>query len=567
MEQILARPNTEIRLGRVGENKVRQVIFDLSPFAVLGPGHAVLVAELPEDDRRYPVPLKEENGTAVWTVTAADLSRSGFGQVQLSYLVGDRVAKTEVYQTCVASGMGDPVEPHPPEPQQGWVDEILKVGAAAADSAERAAEKAGEARDTAAAAKHHADRAAQEADRAGSAVRTLIDDALVSREKVWSSDRSRRYTVELTCPPFELSGPVITCEPVGDYPLEAVSRIEPRQEGQGNPSAVNVRPIRAWTGVNLIRCGKNMAAPHTVMSVYCVDSYHGMRYDPDHGSKTYVVKCKPSTQYTVLRGGNPEIFRIWCIEEEVQKAPGASVPVYGFQQLTASSGRIVTTRSAKYICVQISVSDFADTPVQITEGEAFPPVEQYSGTAYRAEFNRNIYGGTYNWATGELDITEIGFTIDRYVPEEWWRGPNSNRAYCRKMPADMVSGIGNTGICDKLKYRQYAWDASVRDTNCFAFSSGNLYIVAPKGAATTQEEFEAYIKTLLPITFVAAPKERTVLRFPTQTIAARPGVNTLYSDTGDTAVRGYRDPAAMLREQNKKIEQLEAAAFTARGDV
>ena len=69
----------------------------------------------------------------MWSVTALDTEHSGYGCLELRYLVGDAVVKSEIWPTWVSESLG--VGSTPPSPVPNWVDEILKAGALAKDSA------------------------------------------------------------------------------------------------------------------------------------------------------------------------------------------------------------------------------------------------------------------------------------------------------------------------------------------------------------------------------------------------------------------------------------------------
>lgn len=58
-----------------------------------------------------------------------------------------------------------------------------------------------------------------------------IDDTVVSAGNPWSS----RKIVETLCPPLDVSGNPVTCEPVAGYPLGVVASWEPTQAGEGEP--------------------------------------------------------------------------------------------------------------------------------------------------------------------------------------------------------------------------------------------------------------------------------------------------------------------------------------------
>lgn len=74
----------------------------------------------------------------------------------------------------------------------------------------------------------------------------IIDDSKILTSTTWSSQK----IVDTLCPPFTVSGSVVQCYPVANYPLGVKVAWEPTQEGEGDPSPENVRPI---IGRNIIR--------------------------------------------------------------------------------------------------------------------------------------------------------------------------------------------------------------------------------------------------------------------------------------------------------------------------
>lgn len=81
-----------------------------------------------------------------------------------------------------------------------------------------------------------------------------IDDKQITATNPWSS----MQIVKTLCPPFTVSGSVVQCYPVKNYPLSVKVAWEPRQEGEGDPSPENVRPIVGLDSVQVTRCGKNL---------------------------------------------------------------------------------------------------------------------------------------------------------------------------------------------------------------------------------------------------------------------------------------------------------------------
>lgn len=159
MQSIYAHPGVHLALGRKGENVARQVVFDLRLWrAAYGDGAVSLCAKRAGDAEPYPCGVTQDEDTAVWVLRAADVDKPGWGNVQLSYYVGDTLAKSQTWRTLVAPSLcacGDPGEV-----QQGWLDQAGKDAAAAQQGAKDAQEAQLAAEDAAKAAKGSADAAA-----------------------------------------------------------------------------------------------------------------------------------------------------------------------------------------------------------------------------------------------------------------------------------------------------------------------------------------------------------------------------------------------------------------------
>lgn len=98
-------------------------------------------------------------------------------------------------------------------------------------------------------------------DDALSAVNTKIanitpDDTAVDG-KPWTS----KHIVDMLCPPLKVSGNPVQCYPVAGYPLGITASWEPTQEGTGDPSPDNIRPIKGRNSVAVTRCGANILNP------------------------------------------------------------------------------------------------------------------------------------------------------------------------------------------------------------------------------------------------------------------------------------------------------------------
>lgn len=90
-----------------------------------------------------------------------------------------------------------------------------------------------------------------------------IDDTTVTDSAPWSS----KHIVDMLCPPLEETGNPVQCYPVAGYPLGCKASWEPTQEGSGDPSPDNVRPIKGRDSMTVTRCGENLIDPDRVKDV------------------------------------------------------------------------------------------------------------------------------------------------------------------------------------------------------------------------------------------------------------------------------------------------------------
>lgn len=136
----------EIMLGVWGEENVRTVIFDISPWvAAHGPGVLQIIANRPGETLETGEPLvyavsdvSVDGGTATWTVTDVDTAIPGVGSCALVYMVGeDVVAKTPPYKTRIKDTLGHSGTTVP-SAFEAWYNNILQASADAQSAAERA---------------------------------------------------------------------------------------------------------------------------------------------------------------------------------------------------------------------------------------------------------------------------------------------------------------------------------------------------------------------------------------------------------------------------------------------
>lgn len=243
-----------IQIGKIKENLVTEVELPAPGFG--GGSYAVLLRR-PKEEQPYPVAARHEGSTLVWTVQTADTAIAGTGKLELRWY-GDNgeVAKSQTYMVRITDGLPDPTEA--PEAWEGFMGQVARDAQAAKDAADDAAETLKKLEDGIASGDFRGEKGekgeqgptgpqgpqglrgakGEKGDQgpAGPAGKDgldapQIDDAVVSAENPWSS----RKIVETLCPPLDVSGNPVTCEPVAGYPLGVVASWEPTQAGSGEP--------------------------------------------------------------------------------------------------------------------------------------------------------------------------------------------------------------------------------------------------------------------------------------------------------------------------------------------
>ena len=289
-----------VTLGHAGENGVAQLMMDASDWAREFPGgRLALFIERP-DGRKYIAAVENSGGSWAYTLTSADLAMAGRGRMQLQWMVGEQIARSRVVGTVTLpslDGLSDP----PEEPEQGYLEQMAAIGAQVQTDAERASQSAQEAQET-------ADRLsglgaeAETLEPGSQATVTVedgkiiygiprgdqgergpqgepgpqglqgpqgepgadgvqIDDGAINTADAWSSQQ----IVDTLCPAFEETGNPVVCYPVANYPLGVSVSWEPHQEGAGDPSPENVRPISGRESVSVtISGGEGEGNPHTL---------------------------------------------------------------------------------------------------------------------------------------------------------------------------------------------------------------------------------------------------------------------------------------------------------------
>ena len=182
----------------------------------------------------------------------------------------------------------------------------------------------------------------------------IIDDSKILTSTTWSSQK----IVDTLCPPFTVSGATVQCTPVANYPLGVTASWEPRQEGTGDPSPENVRPIAGIDAVTVTLSGS--AGTGTTATLTLPETIYGGTVDAASGAgnKNAKIVVVDGNEIKFSPGVNPDYWNL----------PNNSSPGIAFESTNISNylppGTLKNNAENKFIYTTATLM-----------GSVFPTVE------------------------------------------------------------------------------------------------------------------------------------------------------------------------------------------------
>lgn len=131
-----------IDLGRAGENKSREILFDISDWLSAFPhGSAQLLHQRENDTAPYPCLITERGNFASWIISDVETEAGGTGKGIIHFIDGVTVVKSAIFTTKITPGLSPAGDV--PAAQQSWVDDVLTAAVEAKNSKNVATEQAG----------------------------------------------------------------------------------------------------------------------------------------------------------------------------------------------------------------------------------------------------------------------------------------------------------------------------------------------------------------------------------------------------------------------------------------
>lgn len=329
----------------------------------------------------------------------------------------------------------------------------------------------------------------------------IIDDSKILTSTTWSSQK----IVDTLCPPFTASGSVVQCTPVENSPLDVQVEITPTQEGTGDPSPENVRPIVGMDSVQVTRCGANLLDFSKI--TFSQGDIDGGLVSIDYAQRKITIAANiNNVGYTQsLRDIVGEVPPGTYVFDAEVSSPGAQKILY----LIDTSKAVMFGEPILLHDVDLNSSfswyNSPENPEENTISNIrfsmhaidYAP---YTGTTATLTLPETIYGGTLDVVTGTLTVTQAEI--------ESYNGEN--------LPGQWISD---------------------RD----------IYTPGTQPSIGAQVVYDL--------------AESQTIQLTPQQILALSGTNTVYTDAGDITVTGASDPIATITALQDRVSALESAVL------
>lgn len=415
----------------------------------------------------------------------------------------------------------------------------------------------------------------------GEAIESISPDDESVGAKPWSSKR----IIDVLCPPLEETGNPVQCYPVAGYPLGVKVAWEPRQEGSGDPSPENVRPITGLDEVRVQQSRRNLM-PYT-KSPTPVYTSNGVTFTWNddgsmHVSGTAVGRADsnvinfdgfylPPGKYHMIPPSQPEVSPQFVVKKG---STGTNFWYNATNVIPIENGDV-----PQYFYATVADGATVDTTIYafLSYGSEIPSVEDYApytGTTATLALPETIYGGTVDAVTGEGVETVHGVKFNG--TEAWTRGMagSSGLSYFEFAFPDsgdlFPSSAGSILLAKKSQKSSHfkignPYSENVDDAG-WVYNTGTSSYAAARIRASRFENVEDWKSYLAAQSAAGTPVQVAYkLATPTafqatgaQSIPALPGTNTVYTDADSVTVTGRADPNHTIQTLSDRIAALES---------
>ena len=344
-----------------------------------------------------------------------------------------------------------------------------------------------------------------------------------------------------------------------DMPMKScVVKMEPIQEGEGDPSPENVRPISGRTGLSVVRSGKNLLPMPIVSGSYDYTTVITVNDDKSfiinkpigNGWSTFILgrfTLKPGT-YTLIESDDGNTDALLVLDKVIGDTTEVLISTRYLKRkvLTVEADTLVQARYTR-----AGIADNVLTKLMLFVGNTATATdyEPYTGDTYSITFPieaGTVYGGT-------LDVTNGKLTVDRAMVDL------GTLNYSYQGGEDKYFFTSSLYVLKKPGRRNWLSSIYKLDESAFAsmanysakgnVDAGEMYFKCLDYADATT--FKTAMSGVQLVYELATPTE---IQLTPQEITTLLGENNIWSDGGDVEVEYPADTKLYIEKLTSPTE-------------
>lgn len=318
-----------------------------------------------------------------------------------------------------------------------------------------------------------------------------------------------------------------------NYPVvELKANIDPIQEGSGDPSPSNVRPISGRSSCKVTRIGKNLYnADNEELNCY-LDSSGTLRTNSAGWKTSDYIPIKGGGEYTFNPNSTSGTTAKHCYFDTNKNFISA-----------INSGAITFTAPQNASYMRFSLRD-SSSDVQLEVGSTATSYEAYSGVEKTINFGQTILGGVLNVTTGVLTIDRAIVDLSTFTD---WTYQSTNSRFVSSSLANIIKKpASNSVLVDGVYCSLYKVEIS---NNISSSSYDNIIAISSNGNIQIRDtslngDLTALATALANSQFVYVLATPYEIQLTPEEVRTLLGVNNIYADSGDVEVT-YRADIAL----------------------
>ena len=300
------------------------------------------------------------------------------------------------------------------------------------------------------------------------------------------------------------SGDIVSFSTDVSAPLkECKIHFSPVQEGSGDPSPSNVRPISGWTGCEVTRTGKNLLGAFEIGKNV---NWTTGEIETDSTNRTAIIKCRVdfnAYQYYTITGISEFSITPFAYDannEYIGRAYAAQASTRTLSSTGFTLSQTGNTNPIAFVIIQAfsnvsgTTADINNKNIQLEFGSTATTYEPYIGTTLPIDWTTEVgtvCGGYVDLITGKLVQNYEMITINN--TQAWQMKLIQNHSAAQLNLSTLTENIKKADTYGMFNYVKYMIDTSqLIDWNGRITNTGLMTIFIPSDI-NTREDMNNYI--------------------------------------------------------------------------